>query len=56
MDSGIKKKAEALYGELGIDLTAAINALYDSSFVFGGFPFVVRSEMPNKETIEVMLE
>ena len=56
MDSGIKKKAEALYGELGIDLTAAINALYDSSFVFGGFPFVVRIEMPNKETIEVMLE
>ena len=56
MYSGIKKKAEALYGELGIDLTAAINALYDSSFVFGGFPFVVRIEMPNKETIEVMLE
>ena len=56
MDSDIKKHTEAMYGELGIDLTAAINAFFDSSFVFGGFPFVVRIEMPNKETIEVMLE
>ena len=51
MESKIKKQAEALYGELGFDLTAAINAFFDSSFVFGGFPFDVLIEMPNKETI-----
>lgn len=56
MESKIKKQAEALYGELGFDLTAAINAFFDSSFVFGGFPFDVRIEMPNKETIEAVLE
>ena len=56
MESKIKKQAEALYVDLGIDLTTAIKVFLDSSFVFGGFPFDVRIEMPNKETIEVMLE
>ena len=56
MDSDIKKQCEALYGELGINLTTAINVFLRQSLRAGGFPFDVRMEQPNKETIAAMLE
>lgn len=56
MDSDIKKQCEALYGELGINLTTAINVFLRQSLRVGGFPFDVRIEQPNKETIAAMLE
>lgn len=55
MDSDIKKQCETLYGELGINLTTAINVFLRQSLRVGGFPFDVRIE-PNKETIAAMLE
>ncbi len=51
MDSDIKKQCEAMYGELGINLTTAINVFLRQSLRVGGFPFDVRMEKPNKETI-----
>ena len=56
IDSDIKKQCEAVYGELGINLTTAINVLLRQSLRVGGFPFDVRMEQPNKETIAAMLE
>ena len=56
MDSEIKKQCEALYGELGINLTTAINVFLRQSLRAGGFPFDVRVEQPNKETIAALLE
>lgn len=56
MDSDIKKQCELLYGELGINLTTAINVFLRQSLRAGGFPFDVRLEQPNKETIAAMLE
>ena len=56
MDSDIKKQCEALYGELGINLTTAINVFLRQSLRVGGFPFDVRIEQPNKETIAAILE
>ena len=56
MDSDIKKQCEAVYGELGINLTTAINVFLRQSLRVGGFPFDVRLKQPNKETIEAMLE
>lgn len=56
MDSDIKKQCEALYGELGVNLTTAINVFLRQSLRVGGFPFDVRMEQPNKETIAAMLE
>lgn len=56
MDSDIKKQCEAMYGELGINLTTAINVFLRKSLSVGGFPFDVRMEQPNKETIAAMLE
>lgn len=56
MDSDIKKQCEELYGELGMNLTTAINVFLRQSLRVGGFPFAVRLEQPNKETIAAMLE
>ena len=56
MDSDIKKQCEALYNELGINLTTAINVFLRQSIRAGGFPFDVRMEQQNKETVLAMLE
>lgn len=56
MDSDIKKQCEAMYGELGINLTTAINVFLRQSLRVGGFPFDVRMEQPNKETMAAMLD
>ena len=56
MDMDLKKQCENLYGELGINLTTAINVFLRQSLRVGGFPFDVRLDQPNKETILAMLE
>ena len=56
MDSDIKKRCEALYNELGMNLTTAINVFLRQSLRVGGLPFDVRVDQPNKETIAAMLE
>ena len=56
VDSDILKQCEAMYGELGINLTTAINVFLRQSLRVGGFPFDVRIEQPNKETMAAMLE
>lgn len=57
MDSDIKKQCETLYGELGVNLTTAINVFLRQSLRVGGFPFDVRiEEQPSKETVAAMLE
>lgn len=56
MDSELKKRSEAIYGELGINLTTAINVFLRKSLTAGGFPFDVRIEEPNKETMLALLE
>ena len=56
MDSEIKRQCEALYGELGMNLTTAINVFLRQSLRVGGLPFEVRLDTPNKETMAAMLE
>lgn len=56
MDSDIKKQCEALYGELGLNLTTAINVFLRQSLRVGGFPFEVKLDQPNQETVLAMLE
>ena len=56
MDSDIKKQCESLYRELGMNLTTAINVFLRQSLRVGGFPFEVKLDQPNKETMAAMLE
>ena len=56
MDSELKAQAEALFSELGMNLTTAFNIFVRQSLREGGIPFEISIKQPNKETIEAMLE
>ena len=56
MDADLKAQADALFTELGMNLTTAFNIFVRQSLREGGIPFEVRLEQPNKETIAAMLE
>ena len=56
MDSDLKAQAEALFSELGMNLSTAFNIFVRQSLREGGIPFEIRTERPNKETIAAMLE
>lgn len=53
MDSDVKEKADALFSELGMDLSTAFNLFVRESLRVGGIPFELT---PNKETIEATEE
>ena len=56
MDSELKRECEALYNELGMNLTTAINVFLRQSLRTGGLPFQARLDRPNQETVAAMLE
>ena len=56
VDREIKRQCEAMFNELGMNLTTAINIFLRQSLRVGGIPFDVRVDQPNKETIAAMLE
>ena len=56
MDTKLKAQAEALFSELGMNLSTAFNIFVRQSLREGGIPFAIKLEEPNKETIAAMLE
>lgn len=56
MDSDVKARADALFAELGMNLTTAFNIFVRQSLREGGVPFEVKVEQPSKETIAAMVE
>jgi DNA-damage-inducible protein J len=56
MDSDLKAQADALFGELGMNLTTAFTIFVRQSLREGGIPFDISILSPNKETIAAMLE
>ena len=56
MDSDVKAQADALFGELGMNLTTAFNVFVRQALREGRIPFEVFLNQPNKETIAAMLE
>ena len=56
LDSCVKKQAQKVYSELGIDMTTAINVFLRQSIRSKGFPFDVNLEKPNRETLMAMEE
>jgi len=51
VDSDLKKKAEAIYSELGMNLSTAMNVFLRSSIRYGGIPFDLRLDAFNAETL-----
>ena len=56
MDSEVKKKAEALFGEIGMNMTTAINIFLKQAIRENGIPFELKLNRPNTETIEALNE
>ena len=56
MDANLKAQADALFAELGMNLSTAFNIFVRQSLREGGIPFEVKLEKPNTETIAAMLE
>ena len=56
LDNEIKRESEAVYNELGMNLSTAINVFLRESIRVGGFPFDVRLNKLNKETLSALRE
>lgn len=56
MDSDLKAQADALFGELGMNLSTAFNIFVRQSLREGRIPFDISLNQPSKETIAAMLE
>ena len=56
MDSDLKAQADALFGELGMDLSTAFNIFVRQALREGRIPFNISLNQPNQETIAAMSE
>ncbi len=56
MDSDLKEQADALFRELGMNLTTAFNIFVRQSLREGRIPFDISLNNPNEITIAAMLE
>ena len=51
VDEELKRKAEAIFAELGLNMSTAMNIFLRYSVRYGGIPFDLRIEKPNAETL-----
>ncbi len=56
MDSELKKKADVLFEELGMNITTAFNIFVRQTLREGRIPFDISIHNPNKQTVAAMLE
>ena len=52
----IKETAEEIFGELGMNMTTAINIFLRQSIRENGIPFELRLDQPNKITMDAIEE
>ena len=50
MNRDVKREAQRVFSNLGVDMTTAINIFLRQAIYYNGFPFDVRLEVPNAET------
>lgn len=50
IDSGLKQEAEALFNDLGLNMSSAITMFLKSAINYNGIPFEIRRSSPNAET------
>ena len=56
MDADLKAQADALFAELGMNLSTAFNIFVRQSLRKGRIPFDISLNRPNQETIAAILE
>lgn len=56
VDEDVKKQANELFADLGLDMSTAINMFLRQSIMRDGLPFDVSREVPNAETLAAIEE
>ena len=56
IDKSLKKQAESLFSELGMNMTTAFNIFVRQSVRQGKIPFEISLDVPNSETMEAIRE
>ena len=56
IDADVKAKVQALYAELGLDMSTAVNLFFRQCVYENGIPFQIRRESPNADTLAAMQE
>ncbi len=56
MDGDIKKQADALFAELGMNISTAFNIFIRQALREGRIPFDISLNQPKKDTIAALLE
>lgn len=56
VSADVKKQAQDIFGQLGLDLTTAVNIFLRQVILNNGLPFEVKLKVPNQKTLEAMEE
>ena len=56
MDTDLKAQADALFGELGMNITTAFNIFVRQALREGRIPFEISLNQPNRETLAALME
>ncbi len=56
IDENLKKQAEELFAEFGMNMTTALTVFIKAAVRQGKIPFEISVDIPNAETIEAMKE
>ncbi len=56
MDADLKAQADALFGELGMNITTAFNIFVRQALREGRIPFEISLNQPNRETLAALME
>lgn len=56
MDETLKKEADQLFGEMGMNISTAFNIFVRQAIRDRAIPFQIHVDQPNRETIAAMLE
>ena len=56
MDTELKKQAESMFAEIGLNMTTAMNIFLRQVVRQGKIPFEIATDIPNAEMLETMKE
>ena len=56
IEEDLKKQADALFAELGLNMSSALNIFIREAVRYGGIPFELRLENPNSKTRAAIID
>ena len=56
VDTELKKSAETLFNDLGLNMSSAITMFLKSAVRYDGIPFEIKRPTPNEETLAALAE